>query len=61
MLKLTFLKNSLVAAINIVMKAVPTRTSLPILECILIEAFNGTITMTSRPAYTPAFPRSLSS
>ncbi len=47
MLKLTFLKNSLVAAINIVMKAVPTRTSLPILECILIEAFNGTITMTS--------------
>ena len=38
MLNLTFLKNNLVAAINIAMKAVPTRTSLPILEWFLFDA-----------------------
>lgn len=47
MLNLTFSKSNLVSAINIVMKAVPTRTSLPILECILIEAAAGMISLTA--------------
>ncbi len=47
MLNLTFLKNNLVAAINVAMKAVPTRTSLPILECFLLDAKNGTVTLTA--------------
>ncbi|MBQ5952422.1 MAG: DNA polymerase III subunit beta [Lachnospiraceae bacterium] len=47
MLDLTFLKNNLVAGINIAMKAVPTRTSLPILECFLLEAKEGRVTLTA--------------
>ena len=47
MLNLTFLKNNLVAAINIAMKAVPTRTSLPILECFLLDAREGVVTLTA--------------
>ena len=47
MLNLTFLKNNLVAAINTAMKAVPTRTSLPILECFLLEAKYDTVTLTA--------------
>ena len=47
MLNLTFLKNNLVAAINISMKAVPTRTSLPILECFLLDAREGVVTLTA--------------
>ncbi len=47
MLNLTFLKNNLVTAINVAMKAVPTRTSLPILECFLIKAKDGIVTLTA--------------
>ena len=47
MLNLTFLKNNLVAAINTAMKAVPTRTSLPILECFLLESKYDTVTLTA--------------
>ena len=47
MLNLTFLKNNLVAAINTVMKAVPTRTSLPILECFLLESKYDEVTLTA--------------
>lgn len=37
-MKLSFLKSDLLNAINIVLKAVPSKTTMPILECILIEA-----------------------
>lgn len=37
-MKLSFLKNDLLNAINIVLKAVPSKTTMPILECILIDA-----------------------
>ena len=33
--------------VNIVMKAIPSKTTMTILECILITAYNGTITLTS--------------
>ena len=35
-MKLSFEKQALLSAISIVMKAVPSRTTMPILECILI-------------------------
>ena len=37
-MKLIFSKNELLKGINIVMKAVSSRTTLPILKCILIDA-----------------------
>ncbi len=37
-MKLTFLKSDLLNAINITLKAVPSKTTMPILECLLIEA-----------------------
>lgn len=40
-------KNDLVNAVNIVSKAVPARTTMTILECILITVSNGTISLTS--------------
>ncbi len=46
-MKLSFQKNQLIAAVNIVLKAVPSKTTLSILECILIEARNGQITLTA--------------
>lgn len=46
-MKLIFEKNYLLSAINIVMKAVPVRTTMPILECILIDATSDRITFTS--------------
>lgn len=46
-MKLSFEKNDLLSAINIVMKAVPVRTTMPILECILIDASADRITFTS--------------
>ena len=39
-------KNELIRAINVVLKAVPTRTTMTILECILIDASGGHITFT---------------
>ncbi len=40
-------KNNLAAGINIVSKAVSTKTTMPILECILIEAVNDRIKLTA--------------
>lgn len=40
-------KNDLVNSVNIASKAVPTRTTMTILECILITVSNGKITLTS--------------
>lgn len=44
-MKLLFQKNDLIAAINIVMKAVPAKSTMPIMECILLDASNGKITL----------------
>ncbi len=46
-MKLICKKTDLVSGINIVMKAVPSRTTMPILECILIDAENGNIQLTA--------------
>lgn len=46
-MKLIFEKSDLMSAISIVMKAVPTRTTMPILECILIDAQTDKITFTA--------------
>ncbi len=40
-------RNELIKSINIVMKAVPVRTTMPVLECILIDAQTGQIRMTA--------------
>ena len=37
-MKLTFQKDALLNGINIVLKAVPSKTTMSILECILIDA-----------------------
>lgn len=46
-MKLTFQKNSLLNSINIVLKAVPSKTTMPILECILIDASADEIKLTA--------------
>lgn len=46
-MKLSFEKSFLLNAINIVMKAVPARTTMPILECILIDASDEEIKLTA--------------
>ncbi len=46
-MKLVFQKADLLKSVNIVMKAVPSRTTMPILECILIDASAGIIKFTS--------------
>ncbi|MBE5921311.1 MAG: DNA polymerase III subunit beta [Lachnospiraceae bacterium] len=46
-MKLVFTKSNLLSAINIVLKAVPGKTTMPILECILIDATNDGITFTA--------------
>ena len=45
-MKLRFQKDAIVNAINIVMKAVPSKTTMSILECILIDASTGEIKLT---------------
>lgn len=42
-MKITCLKNDLLSGINIVLKAVPAKTTMNILDCILIKAVNDTI------------------
>lgn len=42
-MKCAFQKSDLINGINIVLKAVPSRTTMPILECILIDASSGEI------------------
>ena len=46
-MKLIFQKNNLLRAVNIVLKAVPSKTTMPILECILIDASSNQIKFTS--------------
>ena len=46
-MKLIFTKSNLSKAVNIVMKAVPTRTTMSILECILIDASTNAIKFTA--------------
>lgn len=45
-MKLVFTKSNLIKAVGIVMKAVPTRTTMNILECILIDATTNEIKFT---------------
>lgn len=45
-MKLTFQKAALLNGINIVLKAVPSKTTMPILECILIDASANEIKLT---------------
>ena len=46
-MKCTFLKSELLNGINIVSKAVPVRTTMSILECILVDASGDTILLTA--------------
>ena len=46
-MKLIFQKDILMNAINIVLKAVPSKTTMPILECILIDAEGSDIKLTA--------------
>ena len=46
-MKLICSKSELLKSVNIVMKAVPSKTTMPILECILIDASTPTITFTA--------------
>lgn len=46
-MKLSFTKTHLLQGVNISLKAVPTRTTFPILECILIDATAGEIKFTT--------------
>lgn len=46
-MKLSFEKSYLLNGINIAMKAVPARTTMPILECILIDASDEEIKLTA--------------
>lgn len=46
-MQLVFNKSNLLQSINIVLKAVPSRTTMPILECILIDASSNIIKFTS--------------
>ena len=46
-MKLVCKKSDLISGINIVMKAVSSKTTMSILECILIDATEGEIKMTA--------------
>ena len=46
-MKLTFKKENLMNGINIVLKAVSSKTTMPILECILLDASADTIKLTA--------------
>ena len=46
-MKLTFQKSELLKSVSISMKAVPGKTTMPILECILIDATSNEIKFTS--------------
>ena len=46
-MKLTFQKDDLLNGINIVLNAVPSKTTMPILECILIDASDNQIKLTA--------------
>ena len=44
-MKLTFDQRNLAESVSTVMKAVPSKTTMPILECIMIDASFGSIRM----------------
>ncbi|MBR2561161.1 MAG: DNA polymerase III subunit beta [Eubacterium sp.] len=46
-MKLMFMQADLAESVNIVMKAVPSRTTMPILECIMIDASGAEIRFTA--------------
>ena len=46
-MKLICSKSSLLQGVNVVLKAVSNKTTLPILGCILLNASNGNITLTA--------------
>lgn len=46
-MKLTFQKDNLQSSISIVLKAVPSKTTMPILECILLDASGSDIKLTA--------------
>ena len=46
-MKIVCYKEELLKGINTVMKAIPTRTTMPILNCILVQAYNGVIKLTA--------------
>lgn len=46
-MKITCTKNDLLKGVNTVMKAVPSKTTMPILECILIDASSSMIKFTA--------------
>ena len=46
-MKIVCKKSSLLNGVQIVSKAVPSKTTMPILECILIDASNGEIKLTA--------------
>ena len=46
-MKLTFQKDDRLNGINIVLKAVPSKTTMPIIECILIDASDNQIKLTA--------------
>lgn len=46
-MKLIFSKSELSKGVNIVLKAIPTKTSMPILECIMIDSTGGSIKFTT--------------
>src|SRR5574344_1419297 len=46
-MKISCTKNDLLNGVNIVLKAVPAKTTMSILECILITAANGQIKLTA--------------
>jgi len=46
-MKITCSKSNLLKGVNTVMKAVPSKTTMPILECILVDASSGIIKFTA--------------
>ena len=46
-MKFTANKSDLQSGVNIAIRAVPSHTTMPILECILIEARTGDLVLTS--------------
>ena len=46
-MKIVCKKSNLLNGVQIVIKAVPAKTTMPILECILIDASNGEIKLTA--------------
>ena len=56
-MKLVCSKSNLLKSVNIVLKAIPGKTTMPILECILIDASTNNIKFTACLLYTSPSPR----